>query len=321
MFRMFWTLSAAAWIAFAGAAKAQDWPARPVRIVVPVTPGSAIDIAARVAAEGLRQQLGQAFVVENRAGGAGTIAANIVAKAEPDGYTLLAHSAAHTLTPSVMLNPPYDTAEDFAAVAPLMNSSLFLLVSPAKYKSLPDLVARAKANPGSLNYAVIGEGGATHLVTERFRLRAGIEATPVSYRGTPEAILDVLAGRIDFFFSPITTVLSFLKDGQLLALAVSTQKRSSAMPEAPTTLELGFPNSSFDFWIGLFAPAKTPRAIVDRLNRETQKAVQTPDAAAKFTALGGDPMPAMTPAEWDAWVRRDIRDNAALVKEAGIKPQ
>jgi tripartite-type tricarboxylate transporter receptor subunit TctC len=303
----------------ATAAPAQTWPAKPVRVIVPVTAGSAIDITARTLADQLSVQLGQPFVVENRTGAGGTVGAASVAKADPDGYTILVHSTAHTISPSTFPNLPYDAGRDFANVMPIARVPLVLVVSPARYKTLAELVAEAKAKPGTINYASVGAGAAAHLTSERLRLSAGFEAQQIPFRGAPEAITEVLAERVDFFFTPTLPALPLLRDGKLRALAVSSPKRAAALPDVPTTVEAGFPDSDFDFWIGMFVPVKTPREIVDKLYDESRKAVQLPAVQQKFAGLGGEPMN-MTQAEFDKYIRADIARNAALVTAAGIKP-
>jgi tripartite-type tricarboxylate transporter receptor subunit TctC len=291
-----------------------------VRIVVPATAGSALDITARVIADRLTTQLGQTFVVENRTGAGGTIGAASVAKADPDGYTILIHSTAVTIFPATFANLPFDTARDFAGVTPVVNVPLVMVVSPARHKSLKQLVATAQAKPGSINYATVGAGAAAHMTAERLRLSAGFEAQQIPFRGAPEAQTEVLAGRVDFFFSPVLVAQPLVKSGQLLALAVSSSSRASALPEVPTTVEAGYPNSEYDFWLGFFLPAKTPRAIVERLYQEIRKAKEHPDVKAKLAAAGGEPMD-MTPAEFDAHIRKSVEMNRTLAKAAGIKPQ
>jgi tripartite-type tricarboxylate transporter receptor subunit TctC len=306
-------------LATAQAALAQGWPAKPVRVIVPVTAGSALDITARTVSDQLATQLGQPFVVENRTGAGGTIGAAFVAKSEPDGYTILIHSAAHAISPSTFLNLPYHAGRDFAGVTLLANAPLVLVVSPAKYGSIRDLVAKAKERPGSINFATVGAGAAAHLTAERFRLSAGFEAQQIPFKGAPEALTEVLAGRVDFFFSPTLPTLPLLADGKLRALAVSSSRRAAALPDVPTTLEAGFVNSDYNFWLGMFVPARTPRDIVERLSQETHKAMQTRSVQDRFALLGGEPRP-MAPAEFDKFIEHEIAMNAALVKAAGIKP-
>lgn len=302
-------------------AGAQTWPAKPLRVIVPVGAGSTTDIIPRLVFEQLAPQLGQAIVVENRTGAGGTIGTAFVAKADPDGYTILAHGSAHTIAPSLYSNLSYDPARDFAAVVPLGISPSVLVVSPAKgFKTVGDLVAAAKARPGALNYSSVGIGSATHLSAERFRSSAGVQATHIPFKGGAEAMFEVMAGRVDFFFGPVGLVLPHVREGKLAALVANGTRRSAALPDVPTTLEAGFTNAEYPIWFGLFLPAKTPRDIVDKLNRETLKALQTPKLREKLAALGLDPM-VMTPKEFDAHVQKEIALNAALVKAIGIKPE
>jgi tripartite-type tricarboxylate transporter receptor subunit TctC len=324
--RLFTTLALLAGMHAAAAAQtapaqpqpSQNWPSKPVRVVVPVTPGSAIDIVARTIAERLSVQFNQTFVVENRTGAGGSLGAAAVAKSDPDGHTILVHSAAVAIFPATFANLPFDTARDFAAVTPVVNVPLVLVVSPARHKSLKDLVTAAKAKPGSINYATVGAGAAAHMTAERLRLSAGFEAQQIPFRGAPEAQTEVVAGRVDFFFSPVLTALPLLKSGQLSALAVSSSKRASALPDVPTTVEAGYRDSDYDFWIGFFLPAKTPRGIVERLYQEIRKAKEEPEVKAKLAALGGEPMD-MTPAQYQEYIRNAVEMNRALAKAAGIK--
>lgn len=301
-------------------AVAQTWPSKPVRVIVPVTAGSAIDIVARTISERLSAQLNQPFVVENRTGAGGTIGAAAVAKSDADGYTVLVHSTAVSIFPATFANLPFDTARDFAAVTPIVNVPLVLVVSPSRHRSLKELVAAAKAKPGSMNYATVGAGAAAHMTAERLRLSAGFEAQQIPFRGAPEAQTEVVAGRVDFFFSPVLAALPLVKSGQLLALAVSSSQRASALPDVPTTIEAGYPDSDYDFWIGFFLPAKTPRDIVERLYQEIRKAKDNPDIKAKLAALGGEPMD-MTPAQYDDYLRKSVEMNRKLAKAAGLQPQ
>ena len=322
MGRLFAALALVAGLhAAAPTASAQNWPGKqPVRVIVPVTAGSALDITARVIAERLSAQLGQTFIVENRTGAGGTIGAAFVAKSDPDGYTILIHSAAVTIFPATFANLPFDTARDFAAVTPAVSVPLVLVVSPARHKSLKELVAAAKAKPGSINYATVGAGAAAHMTAERLRLSAGFEAQQIPFRGAPEAQTEVVAGRVDFFFSPVLVAQPLIKGGQLAALAVSSARRSTALPEVPTTVEAGYPNSDYEFWLGFFLPAKTPPDIVERLYQEIRKAKEHPDVKAKLAASGGEPMD-MTPAQFQDYIRQSVEMNRALAKAAGIKPQ
>ena len=299
---------------------AETWPTKPLRAIVPVGAGSTTDIIPRVVFEQLSSQLGQSIIVENRTGAGGTIGSAFVAKAEPDGYTILAHGSALTISPSLYSNLGYDPARDFAAVAPFGITPSVLVVPPARgWKTVGDLVAAAKAKPGTLNFSSVGVGTATHLSAERFRVGAGVEAVHVPFRGGAEAMTEVIAGRIDFFFGPVALVLPQIQEGKLTALAVNGAKRSATLPNVPTTLEAGFANAEYPLWLGMFLPAKTARDIVDKLNRETLKALQEPKVRDKLATLGFEPM-VMTPAEFAAHVEKEIAVNGALVKAAGIKP-
>jgi tripartite-type tricarboxylate transporter receptor subunit TctC len=301
--------------------QAEDWPTkRPITAIVPFAAGSSTDVIARAVLEELSRQIGQTIVVENRAGASGTIGSNAVAKANPDGYTILVHSSSHTVTPSTFTTLPYNTEADFAPVMPLASIPSVIVVNSGRgYKTLRDLVDAAKAKPGTFNYASAGVGSATHLAAERFRQSAGLDAQHVAFRGSSEAITEVIAGRMDFYCAPINTAIELIKDGRLTALAVSSSQRASALPNVPTTAEAGFPNSDYDFWIGAFLPRQTPREIVDRLHGGIVKALASPSLTKKFADLGADPM-RMSPREFEDLIRREIQANATLVKAAGIKP-
>jgi tripartite-type tricarboxylate transporter receptor subunit TctC len=306
-------------VAFGGTASAQTWPAKLIKAIVPAGAGSAVDVIPRTVFEPLSAQLGVPIVVENRAGAGNIIGANAVARSEPDGYTILANSSAHTITPWAFASVPYDTEKDFAAIIPLGNLPTVLIVSAEHgAKSLDELVSKAQAKPGSLNYASVGVATATHLSAERFRVSAGLQGAHIPFRGGPEALTEVIAGRVDFYFCPINTALPLIRDGKLRALAVSTPKRASALPEVPTTLEAGFANSDYTFWVGLFAPAKTPPEVIAKLHASTSEVLRNPALQQKLSALGVEPMP-MSPAEFEAYVRNEIASNANLVKAAGIK--
>ena len=304
--------------AWATNAIAQAWPAKPVHLVVAFTAGSATDIIARAIGDTLSKSLGQPVVIDNRPGAGGTIAAGSVAKGDPDGYTFLVHSAGHAVNPAIYSNLSYDTAKDFAGVSPLANLPNVLVVPPGRYKNVQEIVTAAKANPGKLNFGSAGNGSATHMNAEKFRASAGFDALHIPFKGTPEALSETMSGRLDFFFAPIVSALQLIKEGKLTALAVGTPKRAVLLPEIPSTVELGFSGSDFNFWIGLFAPAKTPREIVDRMNLEVTKALQSADVRERFAALGAEPF-SMKPEEFDAYVRSEIELNGRIVKAAGIK--
>jgi tripartite-type tricarboxylate transporter receptor subunit TctC len=297
---------------------AQTWPAKPLTAIVPYGAGSTTDIVPRLVFDQLSSQLGQSIVVENHPGAGGTLGAAVVAKSNPDGYTMLVNSSAHTISPSLYPNLSYDPARDFAAVIPLGISANVLVVSPAKgWKTVGDFVAAARARPGAMNFASVGVGSATHLSAERFVHSAGIKAVHVPFKGGAEAMTEVIAGRIDFFFGPVGLVLSHVQEGGLAALVVNTASRSSALPDVPTTKEAGFSDAEYPIWFGVFLPAKTPRAIVGKLHDEILKALRSPKVKKKLASLGVDPM-VMASAEFQALVEKEIGTDAALAKAAGL---
>ena len=301
--------------------RAQSWPTQPLRVVVPIAAGSLTDTVPRVVFETLSQRLGQTIVVDNRPGAGTTVGSGLVARAAPDGYTLLATSSAHTIVPSLYAAIDYQPARDFTAVAPLGSSPFVLVVPPDRGLKAPrDLVSAAKARPGALNFASPGVGTASHLSAERFKLSSGIEVEHVPFKGGAEAMADVMAGRVDFFFVALGAALPAIRSGKLVALAVNGANRSHALPEVPTLKEAGIDNADYPTWFGLFVPAKTPSDIVARLSRETVAALQNPQVRDKLANLGVDPL-ALTPAEFAAHVEQEFAVNAALVKAAGLKPQ
>ena len=313
-------LLAAVIVAASVPAAAQTWPTRPIRAIIPFSAGSTTDIIPRIVFDQLSADLGQTIVIENRGGAGGTLGAGAVAKSDPDGYTILANSSAHAISPSIIPNMPYDTAHDFAAVIPFGISPNVLVVSPSRgVKTAQEFVAALKAKAGSANFSSAGVGTATHLSAERFRFSAGFEATHVPFRGGPEALTEVMGGRIDFYFGPVGTVLSSVREGKVLALAVNGPKRSSALPDVPTLQEAGFKDADFPVWYGMFVPTKTPRDIVDKLHAATVKALQEAKVQEKLATIGVDPM-IMSSKDFDALVAKDISVNASLVKAAGIKP-
>ncbi len=299
-------------------ASAQNYPNKPIRVVVPFSAGSGTDIVARTVMEQLSQQLGQPIVIENRLGAGGTIGIGSVAKADPDGYTLLIQSTSFAVAATTYSNPGYDSRKDLAGITALASLPNVLVVAPNKYKTLQDLVAAAKANPGKMNYASAGAGSAAHLNGERFRIATGTDVQHIPYKGGPEGLASVMSGDCDFYFIPLPAARGLVSGGKLSILAVSGSARSAQLPDTPTTVEAGFPNSDYDFWIGFWAPKGTPQAIVDRLNAETVKALQNPALKAKLAGVGGDPMP-MKPAEFDAFVGKEIDVNGSLVKASGVQ--
>jgi tripartite-type tricarboxylate transporter receptor subunit TctC len=289
-------------------------------VIIPFGAGSATDIVPRIVFEQLSAQLGQPIVVENRTGAGGTLGTSAVAKADPDGYTLLAHSNAFSVAPAIYANLPYDTENDFAAIIPFGSLPAVLVMSPSKgFKTIQQMVASAKAKPGTFNYASVGVGSGTHLSAEKLKLGAGFDAVHIPFRGGPEALTEIIAGRVDFYFCPINTALPLIRQGTLVALVTNGAARAPELPEVPTTLEAGYRNADFPIWIGMLAPAQTPRSIIDRLNAETIKAIQVPATQERLAKTGIVPL-IMTPTEFDARIKAEIVSNIAVAKAAGIKP-
>lgn len=311
---------AAALLPLAASAQA-GYPNKPIRVVVPFPAGSTTDIIARAITDKMSASLGQPIVVDNRGGASGTIGQAAVAMAAADGYTLLIHSSSHTVSPSTFAKLPFDTVGDFAGITPISSLSNVLVISPSKgYKNLGELLAAARAKPGSLNFASAGQGSATHLNAEKFKMTAKIDATNIPFKGSAEAVTEVIAGRVDYYFSPVAPVIGQIKAGQLQALAVGSPQRTSALPDVPTTAEAGVPGSEFNFWIGMMAPAKTPRDIVNRLHDEVLKALASPEVKERFAKVGADAW-TLKPEQFDAYIKNEIASNAVLVKAAGLQPQ
>jgi tripartite-type tricarboxylate transporter receptor subunit TctC len=298
---------------------AQEWPTKqPIKIVVPLNAGSATDIAARVVFEQVGKQIGQNFVFENRGGAGTTLGAGMVAKADPDGYTLLVNSTSQVAVASTYATLPYSVADDFTPISGLAEFPLAVAATP-KYKSMNDVLSESRKSGGIL-YGSGGRGSAGHLFMEALRLAAGYPATHVPFRGTVEALTEVISGRIDMYPAPALNAINLTKDGKVSSLAVSSPKRLPLMPEVPTVAELGMPTAQYQFWVGSFAPAQTPKPIIERLNREIVAALNVQDIADKLIALGGIPMP-MTADEFGAFVRKEIALNAEIVKASGYQPQ
>ena len=305
----------------APASAGSTYPTKPIRVIVPFAAGSTTDIIARAIADKMGQSMGQTLVIDNRGGASGTIGQAAVAQAAPDGYTIMVHSSSHTVSPSTFSKLPFDTLGDFVGVTPISSTPNVLVIAPAKnIKTLQQLLVAARAKPGSMNFASAGQGSATHLNAEKFKLAAKIEATNIPFKGSAEAVTEVMAGRVDYYFSPIAPVIGQIRNGQLVALAVGSPRRSSALPDVPTTAEAGVPGSEFNFWIGMMAPAKTPREIVNRLHDEVVKALATPEVRERFATLGADAW-TLRPEQFDAYIASEIRSNAVLVKAAGLEVQ
>ena len=298
---------------------AQNYPTKPIKFIVAFTAGSGTDVIARSVGDVMSASLGQQVVIENKPGAGGTIAASQVAKSEPDGYNFLVQASGHALNPFIYTNLSYDTLKDLTGVTPLAALPNVLVVSPSKsWKTVTDLVNATKEKPGELNFASAGIGSATHMNAEKFNLAASVKATHVPYKGTPEAISDVIGGRADWYFAPLSTALPLIQGGKLKALAVSTAKRSSALPNIPTTVESGVANSDFVFWVGLIAPAGTPPAIVKRINDEVIKALNNNEVKERFVKLGAEAMP-MSPEGFNQFIKSEMDVASRISKAANLK--
>ena len=314
------TLLAAALLA-GGVAAQGAYPSKPIHLIVPFTAGSGTDIIARTIGDVMSRSMGQPVLIENKPGAGGTIGAAQVAKSEPDGYTILIHSSGHALNPAIYPSLPYDTLKDLTGVTPLAALPNVMVVSPARgWKSVADVVAAAKAKPGQLNYASAGMGSATHLNAEKFKLQAGIDAVHVPFKGTPEALTDVIGGRNDWFFAPLSSALPLIKDGKLQALAVSTARRSPSLPDVPTTVEAGVPGSDYTFWVGMIVPSATPAPIVRRLHEEVVKALANADVKERMAKLGADAF-TLEPAAFNAYIKAEMDAAAVIAKAANLKAQ
>lgn len=299
---------------------AQPWPNRPITVIVPFGAGSASDVIARVALHQVSEQVGQPIIIVNRGGAGGTLGSNLVAKAASDGYTVLA-TGALAAAQGLYRTLPYETLQDFVPVIPLGLQPLVLVTATSKgYKTLADLIAVAKAQPGAMNFTSAGVGSASHLAAKRLRLSGNFEARHIPFRGAGEALTEVLAGRVDFMFVPLAAALPLIKDYKLVALAVSSSRRASSLPAVPTTAEVGLTGSTFEFWVGLFLPAKTPPDIVTKLHKEAAIALETPTVRENFAKLGVERMP-MSQNEFDEFFHHDVEAYVKLVKAANIPMQ
>lgn len=300
---------------------AAGYPGRPVRIVVPFTAGGQPDIVVRLILPKLSESLQQPIIVDNRPGAGGTIGGRIVAGANPDGYTLMSVSAAHVVAPAVRANVGYDTLKDFAGITMTANAAYYLVVPPSlEAKTVKELIALAKTKPGQLNFTSAGSGSSTHFAGEMFKYSAGIDIVHVPHKGIPEALTDMMAGRIQIFMAPFGASAGLVRDGKLRALAVTTPQRTRMNPEIPTIAEAALPGFRYDSWAALFAPAKTPRAIVNKLNQEVARVLRLPDVEQRLLAIGIEPAP-NTPAELDRFVAEQLKLALALAQRAGIKPE
>ncbi len=305
--------------AFGALASAQDYPTRPIRLIVPFAPGGGTDILARVLAPKLSEGLGQQIVIDNRPGASSIIGTDIVAKATPDGYTLLAVDTSFTVNPSLQPKLPYDSLKDLAPVVHLASAPVILVVHPSvPAKTVKELVALAKSKPGALSYASGGNGASTHLAGELFKMVAGVDIVHVPYKGTGPAIADVVAGQVQMNFAGISSARQLVEAGRLRAIAVTGDKRNPAMPDVPTFAEAGLPGVDAGTNWGMFAPAGTPPAIIAKLNAQVNRALHLPDVKARVTELGYD-IGGGTPEDWARLERSEMDKWAKVVKQAGIK--
>jgi tripartite-type tricarboxylate transporter receptor subunit TctC len=314
------TVLGAALLAFAAQALAQ-YPNKPVQVIISFTPGSATDIVGRIVTAKLSEYWGQPVVPENRSGAGGAIGSAVVAKAAPDGYTLLINSNAHAVNPVIYAKMPYETTKDFTDIAPLAEQPNVLVVNAgSRYKTLKDLVSYAKANPGKLNFGHAGVGSGTHLNTIKLITAAGIDVTQVPFKGTPEVVQAILSGSVDCYWVPISAGVSNIKAGKLRALATSTAKRSPLMPELPTTAEAGVKGADFGLWFGLWGPAGMPADVLNKISADVRKALADPLVKERLQNTGSTPMD-MSTAEFARFVRSEIEDSKKIAAAAGIKPQ
>lgn len=299
---------------------AQPYPSGPIRMVVPFTPGSASDILARLIGPKLLEVWGQQIVVDNRPSAGGTVAGTIVAGAAPDGCTLMLTSSGFAGSAALYDKLPYDSVKDFSGVTQVVSTPLVLVVAPGLgVKSVKDLIALAQQKPGQLNFSSSGIGSGTHYAGELFKLAAGINTVHVPYRGTPEAINDVISGRIQYMTAPVLPAMSLVRSGRLLVLGVTTRERMALLPDVPTIAEAAVPGFEYDGWYGIFAPAKTPLAIIDKISREVGRILRLPDVTERIVNTGAVPKPS-TPQEFDKLVREEIILRGKIFKVSGAKP-
>ncbi|MBC5767971.1 Bug family tripartite tricarboxylate transporter substrate binding protein [Ramlibacter albus] len=311
-------VAAALALTAAGGAFAQAWPTKPITMVVPFPPGGPTDLVARVLAQKLGEQLGQNVIVDNKGGANGNIGAQAVARAPADGYTILYNTSSITLSPALYKNLPYNLEKDFAPVALTAVVPLALVVHPSiPANNVKEFVAYAKANPGKLTYGSAGNGNVTHLGAFQFVQANGIDAVHAPFKGSAPADVALVAGEIQFLTDTINSVMPFIKDKRLKLLAVTSAKRMSLFPDTPTLAESGMPGFEVGAWQGVMVPAATPKAVVDRLNAEINKALNNPDVKAKLAVQGAEPLGSTVP-EYAAYVKKEIARWAQVVKASGV---
>jgi len=303
----------------AASAQAENWPSRLIKATIPFGAGSAADVVPRLVLDRLAAELGHPIVIENRAGAGGTLGTAVVAKADPDGYGILATSSALTIAPAIFPSLTFDATKDLSSVLMLGSSANVMIVPVSRpWKTAQDFIAEAKAKPGSISFGSVGIGSAVHISAEKFRLAAGIEATHVPYRGGAEVITDILGARIDFYFCPLATALPLIREGQVRALLVSTPRRVADLPDVPTPLEAGLKNADSAIWFGVFMPSKTPRDIIEKFHAAGIKVLSEPAMQDNLKKLGVEALP-MNPADMDDLVVRETAANMEVIKAAGIK--
>jgi tripartite-type tricarboxylate transporter receptor subunit TctC len=319
--KLFTLLLAALAVQIAAPAAAQSYPTKPVRLIISFTPGSSTDIIGRAVAAKLHEIWGQAVVVENRPGAGGTVGSELVARADPDGYTLLANSSAHAANPGIYKDMRYDTLRDFTNLALLGGGPNVLIASPdSGWKALGDFVKAAKANPGKMNFASAGVGSGTHFNLEKLKIAAGIDVAHVPYKGTPEAIGDTVANRVCCYWAPLNAALPHVTGGRAVALAVSSAQRSPLLPNVPSVAEQGYPGFDYTLWVGLWGPAKLPPEIAAKINKDVNAALASPDLRERLTKLGTVPGNLTIP-QFTDFVRKEIDETKTILQAAGIKPQ
>jgi len=304
---------------FAAAAQAPEWPSRPVRVIVPYPPGGPTDIMGRIVAQAVQGPLGQPFVVENRAGANGLIGSEQAARAAPDGTTFLVNASAHVIVPHLTPNMPIDVLADFVPVTNIAAVPLWLVVNPAlPVRSVAEFIAYARANPGRISYASSSSGGATHLAGELFKQMTGTDMVHVPYRGSGPAVQDLIAGNVQAMFDSVPSSAASARDGRLRALAVTTKNRIAPFPDLPTIAEAGVPGYEISTWYGIWAPARTPPGIINRLQQAVAAAARNPETRARFDALGAEPV-ADSPEDYARFVRAEYDRWGKLVRDARIK--
>ena len=312
-------LACALLVAAAPAGALDQFPAKPIRMLAPFSAGSATDFFARLLGQKMTEHWGQQVVIDNRPSAGGVIASELLLAAPPDGYTLMLVSVGHAVNASLYSKLPYDTVKDFAGITLVADTPTVLVVTPSLgLKTVKDLVDLAKSKPGQINYASAGIGSGAHINAEQFKLAAGINVVHVPFKGTPEALTNVIGGSVSFFFSPITGAVTLIKGGKITALAVSTKERSPVLPDLPGAAEVGVPGFEFNLWTGLLGPAKLPKDVKDKLNKEAVSILAAPDVKERMLTQGATPHP-MSPAQFDAFIKSEVERLAKVVKASGAK--